>query len=171
MGVRSEESVPVPSTENPEKLVWENACTNEVQNCRQVAATNTVILEENPNCETSETSGHPAARYVTLRAKGHLEQEPQPFQKRTWSIVPCSRDLPDNVELGFFQKKKRAWLTRHARKRENDGASSWKQYVRIVKTQIPNLIRGLNPYQILAKLTCQKKDRKYTKFAGKKDQR
>ena len=67
-----------------------NACTDEVENCRQIAATNTVILQENPNNETPESSGQPAAKGVTLRAKGDLQQEPQPFQKKIWSIVPCS---------------------------------------------------------------------------------
>ena len=53
-GRYSEESVPeaegidvkVPSTDNAEMLVWVNACTEEVQNCRQIAASNTVILKE-----------------------------------------------------------------------------------------------------------------------------
>ena len=31
------------------KLVWVNACTNEVQNCRQMAAINSVILKESRN--------------------------------------------------------------------------------------------------------------------------
>ena len=39
--------VKVPSTENPEILFWVNACANEVQICRQIVATNTVILSGN----------------------------------------------------------------------------------------------------------------------------
>ena len=37
----------VPSTSNPEILITVNACTDEVRNCRQIAATNTVIRMEN----------------------------------------------------------------------------------------------------------------------------
>ena len=85
-------------------LVWVNACADEVQNCQQVAASNTVILRENPNNEMPESSGQPAAKGVTLRAKGDLEQEPQPLHKRISSIVPCSRDLPENAESGFSKK-------------------------------------------------------------------
>ena len=32
----------VPSTNGPERLIWVNACTEEVQNCRQIAAIKTV---------------------------------------------------------------------------------------------------------------------------------
>ena len=37
-------------------LMWVSACTEEVQNCRQIAAINTVIVTENQNFETSEGS-------------------------------------------------------------------------------------------------------------------
>ena len=47
----------------------QNACTDEVENCRQIVATNTVILKENQISGTSESS--------TLRAKGDLGQETQ----------------------------------------------------------------------------------------------
>ena len=62
--------VKVPSTSQPVILVWVNARTEEVQNCRQIAATNTVILRENQSNETSEGSGEPVAQNVTLTAKG-----------------------------------------------------------------------------------------------------
>ena len=39
--------------------------------------------------------------------------------------------------------------------------SHGKDYVRIVKTESPNLIRGLNPYQILQNLTSQTKQERY----------
>ena len=93
----------VPSTENPEMLVWVSACTDEVQSCRQIAAASTVMLEENPNNETPESSGQLAAKGVTLKANGDLEWEPQSFQKN-WSTVPCSGDLPDKVESGFSKE-------------------------------------------------------------------
>ena len=38
--------VKVPSTENHANSACVNACTDEVQNCRQFAATHTVILQE-----------------------------------------------------------------------------------------------------------------------------
>ena len=66
-----------------------NACTNEVQKCQQIAATNTVILQENPDNETSASSGQPAARDVTLKAEGDLDQEHLPVLKRIWFVVPC----------------------------------------------------------------------------------
>ena len=76
----------------------------QVQNCNQIAAINTVSLVENQNNETSEGSGEPAAHGVTLIAKGDLEQEHLPSQERSWSIVPCSRDLPGNGQSGFSKK-------------------------------------------------------------------
>ena len=83
--------VKVLRTENPEKLVWVNACTNEVKNCPQIAAINTVTLKESPDNEASASSGQPAARDITLKAKKDLDQEPQPLKRRIWSTVPCSR--------------------------------------------------------------------------------
>ena len=47
----------VPSTSGPEILIWANARTEEVENCRQIAAVNTVILKEHQNNETSGSSG------------------------------------------------------------------------------------------------------------------
>ena len=58
----------VPSASIPE--IWVNACTGEVQICRQIAATDTFILTENQSNETSESSGQPAAQDATLIAKG-----------------------------------------------------------------------------------------------------
>ena len=46
--------VRVPSTSNPEILIWFNACTEEVQNCRQIAAISRVILTGNQSNETSK---------------------------------------------------------------------------------------------------------------------
>ena len=48
----------------------------------------------NQSNETSEGSGEPVAQDVTLMAKGDLEHEQPPIQERSWSILPCSRDLP-----------------------------------------------------------------------------
>ena len=91
----------VPSTENPpEKFVWVSACTNEVQNCRQIAAINTIILRENPDNEAPASSGQLAARNATVKAKKDLEQEFQPLKIRAWSVVPCSREVPDDVFSG-----------------------------------------------------------------------
>ena len=52
-------------------------------------------------------------------------------------------------------------LSRQAVKRESDGALSWKEYVRIVKTQSPDFNRGLNRYQVLGKLTSQTRRERY----------
>ena len=72
--------VRVPSTSNPEILTWFNACTEEVQNCRQIAAISSVILTENQSNETSERlRKNPAAQNVTLIAKGTLEHEQPPI--------------------------------------------------------------------------------------------
>ena len=71
---------------------------------RQIAATNTIILKENQNNQTSEGSGEPAAQGVTLIAKGDLDQGHLPIHDRSWSFVPCSRDLPGNAQSGFFVK-------------------------------------------------------------------
>ena len=152
----------VPSTNNSELSVWVHSCTDEVQNCRQIAATNTVILKEYQNDETSESSGKRAAKGVTFKAKGDLEQEHQPIHNIIWSIAPCRRDTPDNVHPGF--SKKTAFLTRHSEKRESDGAFSWTAHIGFVNRQNPNMIKGLIQHQILGKLTSQRK--KDMKFAG-----
>ena len=75
--------VKVPSTSDPEMLVWVNACTDQVQNCHQIAASNSVILRENQSNETSESSREPVAKDVTLIAKGDLEQEHLPSEQRS----------------------------------------------------------------------------------------
>ena len=45
--------VKVPSTSDREIPVWVNACTDEIQNCRQIAATDTVILIDDQINEAS----------------------------------------------------------------------------------------------------------------------
>ena len=82
-------------------LVWVSGCTKEVQTFRLIAAINTVFLRQKPGILTSASSGQLAARDITLKSKGDLEQEPQLLKKRIWSIVPCSRDVPDDVDLVF----------------------------------------------------------------------
>ena len=79
--------VEVPNTSNPEILICVNACTEEVQNCRQIAAINTVILTEKSSNETSEGSGKVGAQNVSLKAKGNVEHEQLPIQNIIWSIV------------------------------------------------------------------------------------
>ena len=76
----------VPSTNDPEMLVWVSAFTDEVQNGRQIAAINTVILKGNQSNETPDSTGEPAAKGVTLNAKGDLEQDFLPVHERTWSM-------------------------------------------------------------------------------------
>ena len=125
--------VNVQSTSKPEMLVRVNACTDEVQNCRQVAETNTVILIESQNNETSESSGEHEAKSVTLTAKEDLEQEHLPIHERRWSFVPCSRDLPGNARADLSWKT--ALLTRHAGERERHGASSWKEYIGTIQRE------------------------------------
>ena len=107
----------VPSTSNPEILTWVNLRTEEVQNCRQIAAINTVILSENQSNETSQGLGKLA---VKVTAKGILEHEQPPIQGRSWSIVPCSRHLPEMTQSGLSNKT--AWMTRHVGKLDRTGA-------------------------------------------------
>ena len=97
--------VKVPSTGNPETLVWVNAC---------------VRLTENKNGETSEDSREPVAQIV--------KHERPPIHGRSWSVVPCSRDLPEKTQSGLSKKKAR--LTRHAGKRESEGAPLFKETAR-----------------------------------------
>ena len=78
--------VEVPNTSNPELLICVIVCT-EVQNCRQIAAINTVILTEKSSNETSEGSGKVGAQNVSLKAKGNLEHEQLPLQDIIWSVV------------------------------------------------------------------------------------
>ena len=112
--------VKVESISNPEILIWVNACTEEVQNCREIAAIKTLILTENRSNETSEGSGKLVAQNVKLQAKGNLEHEQPPIQGRSWSMVPRSRDLPEMSQSGLSNNTAR--LTRHLGKRDRTGA-------------------------------------------------
>ena len=143
-------------------LVWVSACTDEVQNSRQIAATNTVILRENPDNETPESSGQLAAKGVTLKAEGVFEQEPQPFHKRTWSVVSCSRDLPENVVWGFFTERQPGWQSMH------ENAKVMEHYHGKTTSGLSKLrARTLSDDWIHIPVTQTKKD---MKFVGKKDQ-
>ena len=93
-----------PNQETTKAVVERSKRREEVQTCRQIAANNTVILKENQNNQTSEGSEEPAAQGVTLIAKGDLDQERVPIHDRSWSFVPCSRDLPGNEQSVFFVK-------------------------------------------------------------------
>ena len=62
--------VRVPSTSNPEILTWFNACTEEVQNCRQIAAISRVILTGNQSNETSKGSGKPCSTECHIDSQG-----------------------------------------------------------------------------------------------------
>ena len=68
----SETGVKVSRSSHPEMLVWINACTDEVSNCRQIATINTVILIDDQNNEISESSGELVAKYFTLIVQGRL---------------------------------------------------------------------------------------------------
>ena len=119
--------VKVPSTSNPELLIWVNVCTEEVHNCRQIAAIKTVILTENQSNETSEGSGKLVAQNVKLIAKGNLEHEQPPIQGRSWSVVPRSRDLPEMSQSGLSNNTAR--LTRHLGKLDRTGALPRRDYI------------------------------------------
>ena len=105
------------------------------------------------------------SRDVAFIAKGDLEQRYLPIQERSWSILPCSRDLPGKAQSNCF--KKTAFWTRHAGKRDREGAVPGREYIGYFLNQNPNLMKGLSPYQILGKLTSQTK--KDMKFTGRKD--
>ena len=88
----------------------------------------------------SASFGKLVARGVTLIAMGDPEQGRLPIEERSWSIVPCSRDLPGKAKSGFSKKKKKtAWWTRHVRKSARDGAFSWQEYIGIVQNQNQNI--------------------------------
>ena len=96
----------VPSTSNFEISVSVNACTDAMQNCRLIAANNTVILIDDQVNEASVCSGKHAAIYVTLIAKGNFVQGHLPIQEGSWSVVPCSRDLPSDAQPVYFLSKR-----------------------------------------------------------------
>ena len=64
---------------------------------------------------------------------------------------------------------KTARLTRHVGKRDRTGARPWREYIGSIQKDIPDMIKGLTPYQILGKLTSQTK--KEMKFVKKKAHR
>ena len=93
--------VKVPSTENAANLVWVTARADQVQNCRQIAATDSVTLKEDEIHKTSESSVQPAAQGFTFEAKGDLEQEPQPHYKK--NLVCCPMLTRYSKKCGFKQ--------------------------------------------------------------------
>ena len=95
------EDFKVPSTFNFEISVWVNACRDAMQNCRRIAATNTVILMDDQVNEASASSGKHAARDVTLTAKGNFVQGHMAIPEGSWSIDPCSRYLPSDAQSIF----------------------------------------------------------------------
>ena len=133
----------VPSTGNPEILTWVNLRTEEVRNCRQIAAINTVILSENQSNETSQGLVKLA---VKVTAKGNLEHEQLPIQGRSWSIVPCSRHLPEVTQSGLSNKTAR-FTTR--------------DYMGAILKDSLDMIEGLTPCQTLGKLTSQTQTERY----------
>ena len=140
--------VKVPGTENPVMLVWVNAWKDEVQNCRQkIQAMRRQTAQDNLR-----------QKLLTLRAKGDLEQEPQPLHKETWSVVPCSRDMPDKVESGF--SKKTALLTcvqENVKVMEHSHGKNTSGLSKIRARTLPKE----SPYQILEQLTSQTKKERY----------
>ena len=64
--------VQVLRTSDPEILIWVNACTEEVQTCRQIAAINPVTLTENQSNETSEGSGATCSTRCHIDSQGKL---------------------------------------------------------------------------------------------------
>ena len=98
----------------------QNACTDEVENFRQIVATNTVILKENQINGTTESS--------TLRAKGDLGQEPHNF----FGLLFHTHEIFQLKRSQVFLKKT-AQCTRHVGKRECDESLPWKDYIGIVQ--------------------------------------
>ena len=134
---------------------WARA-PSKFKSCRQIASLNTVIVKENPANETSASSGQPAAREVTLKAKKDLQKKPQPLKKRICSTVPCSREVPHIMWTHVFPRRQHSWqgiqknvmMMDHYR-----GKNTWN----VSKLESPNLVKGLTPYQTFAMLTRQKK--------------
>ena len=62
----------------------------------------------------------------------------------------------------FFQNfsKKISWWTRHAGKRERDGALTWREYIGYIRRDSSNTINGLLPYQSLGNLTSQTNEKR-----------
>ena len=90
------------------------------------------------------------------------------FHEQSWSIVPFSRDLPEKTQSSVSRKT--APLTRHVGKRNRTRAPTLERTHRVSSKRLPKHdIKGLILYQILGKLTSQRK--RDMKFNGKKDQR
>ena len=106
-------------------------------------------------------SRQPAAQDVTLIDKGNLEHDMSNCQlkKRSWSVIPCSRDLPGKTQSS--SSKKTARFTRHVGKRDSTGALSWREHIGSIQKGSPNMTKGLTPCQILGKLTSQTKKERY----------
>ena len=72
--------VKVPSTNNSETLVWVNACTAEVRNCRPIAATNCIILKK------IKTMRHERAQGNLRQKASHCEQR-ETWSKNIWQFT------------------------------------------------------------------------------------
>ena len=160
----------VPSTSDPEILIWVDARTEEVQNCRQIAAIKTVILTEHQSNQTSEGSGKLVAQSVKLKAKGNLEHEheQQPIPGRSWSAVPHSRDRPEMTQSGLSNKTAR--LTRHVGKLDRTGALPRENTPGLFKKTSWTWSKDWHRIRFLESSPVKHRQ-KDIKFAGKKDHR
>ena len=108
----------------PEKFVWVNARTNELQNCRQVAAVNTIMFQEDLGPTVVFQLGElPSNECLLLQLATTRRNEsfcfswstlhaiPEPDRK-IWILVPCSAAVLDNVHPQLSEATAR--LTRHS---------------------------------------------------------
>ena len=111
--------------------IWWKCARTEFKTVDKLAI-NTVIFKANPDNEASASSGQPAARDVTLKAKKDFEQKPQ----------PCSREVPDDV--GTCCSKKDSFLWEGIQGNVKNIASSWKDYRICFKIESTNKMKKLN---------------------------
>ena len=107
-----------------------------------------------PNNETSEDSGQD----VTLIAKGNIGRRQPPLQGSSWSAVPCSRDLQGKMHSSL--SKKTAWFTGHVGTRDSQEHHPGENACH-TQNSSSTMTKILTQYQILGRLTSQKKKERY----------
>ena len=109
----------------------------------------------------SASSGQLAARNVTVKAKKDLEQEPQPLKIRVWSVVPCSREVPDDVLSGQGIQEN-VKMTEHCYGKNKPG---------LYQHRGPEPNKRTDTVSDLCKTHQANEERMTAKFAGQKGQR
>ena len=131
----------VPGTRDPETSIWVKCVHRRSPLLSSDCSTQYCHSDRKMKAmRRPKAQGNLWHRTSHVKANGHLGHEQPPIQGRSWSIVPCSRHLPEMTQSGLSNKTAR-FTTR--------------DYMGAILKDSLDMIEGLTPCQTLGKLTCQ----------------